>query len=202
MKHKIGLLVLLAAYVLLIPGLTKPMITLTGTVDKAELAQLGKQMIVTNDSIPRTIGRMAANLIDQFNVEGRLPAYEKTRSITGTVKELFDAQSYLVGFLIMLFSIIIPVTKGLLILLSHFQQEGRLKFLGQSVSNLISKWSMADVFVVAIIVAFLAANATEKTEELFSLNATFGEGFWFFLAYCLLSILSVQLMPRSLPAKS
>ena len=202
MKHKIGLLVLLAAYVLLIPGLTKPMITLTGTVDKAELAQLGKQMIVTNDSIPRTIGRMAANLIDQFNVEGRLPAYEKTRSITGTVKELFDAQSYLVGFLIMLFSIIIPVTKGLLILLSHFQQEGRLKFLGQSVSNLISKWSMADVFVVAIIVAFLAANATEKTEELFSLNATFGEGFYFFLAYCLLSILSVQLMPRSLPAKS
>ena len=202
MKHKIGLLVLLAAYVLLIPGLTKPMITLTGTVDKAELAQLGKQMIVTSDSIPRTIGRMAANLIDQFNVEGRLPAYEKTRSITGTVKELFDAQSYLVGFLIMLFSIIIPVTKGLLILLSHFQQEGRLKFLGQSVSNLISKWSMADVFVVAIIVAFLAANATEKTEELFSLNATFGEGFYFFLAYCLLSILSVQLMPRSLPAKS
>ena len=202
MKHKIGLLVLLAAYVLLIPGLTKPMITLTGTVDKAELAQLGKQMIVTNDSIPRTIGRMAANLIDQFNVEGRLPAYEKTRSITGTVKELFDAQSYLVGFLIMLFSIIIPVTKGLLILLSHFQQEGRLKFLGQSVSNLISKWSMADVFVVAIIVAFLAANATEKTEELFSLNATFGEGFYFFLAYCLLSILSVQLMPRSLPAKN
>ncbi len=63
------------------------------------------------------------------------------------------------------------------------------------VANLISKWSMADVFVVAVIVAYLAAQATQNMGEIFVLDARFGSGFWFFLGYCLLSIASAQLMP-------
>jgi uncharacterized paraquat-inducible protein A len=59
---------------------------------------------------------------------------------------------------------------------------------------MISKWSMADVFVVAIIVAYLAANATQQTETLFSLNAQFMPGFFYFLSYCILSIASAQLL--------
>lgn len=38
---------------------------------------------------------------------------------------------------------------------------------------------MADVFVVAIVVAYLAANATKHTEEMFTLTATLGNGFYF-----------------------
>lgn len=194
MKNKLSLLILMVAYGLLVPGLTSPMLTLTGSVDKAAMAELGKELITTHPDIPPIIGNMASRVIDQLDVSGEIPVYEKTRSILGIVKELFDTRSYLVGFLIMLFSVIVPVMKGLLLLLAYFLRKGKLKSAGLGISNFISKWSMADVFVVAILVAYLAANATERTEDLFTLTATLGDGFYFFLGYCLLSILSVQLM--------
>jgi uncharacterized paraquat-inducible protein A len=94
----------------------------------------------------------------------------------------------------MLFSVIIPVTKGLLLLVSTLIKELGIKGHSYDIANLISKWSMADVFVVAIVVAYLAANATRDMGEIFTLQARFEPGFYFFLAYCVLSILSAQLM--------
>ncbi len=199
MQTRLGLLILLTAYAVLVPGLTQPMITLTGTVDKAEMLELGKQVIATHPDIPAFVGNTAARLLDQLNVHGNIQAYEKTRSILGTVRELADSKSYLVAFLIMTFSVIVPVTKGLLILTMYLKRGGRTAELSQRVSNLISKWSMADVFVVAIIVAYMAANATQRTEEIFSLTAVFEPGFYYFLSYCLLSILSAQLLGRPVP---
>ena len=194
MKTKLGLLVLVTAYALLIPGLIQPMLTLTGTVDKAEMVQLGKELVANHPDIPAFMGRTAARLLDQLQVEGDIPAYEKTRSILGTVKELADSKSYLVAFLIMLFSVIVPITKGVLILITYIKKQGRAADLSRKISNIIGKWSMADVFVVAIIVAFMAANATQHSDEIFTLSATFEPGFYFFLSYCLLSILSAQLL--------
>lgn len=194
MKTKLGLVVLVVAYALLIPGLIQPMITLTGTVDKAEMVQLGKELVENHPDIPAFLGKTAARLLDQLHVQGRIPAYEKTRSILGTVKELADSKSYLVAFLIMMFSVIVPVTKGVLILTTYIKKHGRTADIGRKISNIISKWSMADVFVVAIIVAYMAANATQRSDEIFSLSAVFGPGFYFFLSYCLLSILSAQLL--------
>ena len=52
MKTKTGLVILLAAYVLLVPGLMQPIITLTGTVDKAQMLQLGKELLATHPDIP------------------------------------------------------------------------------------------------------------------------------------------------------
>ncbi|MDF1764111.1 MAG: paraquat-inducible protein A, partial [Oleibacter sp.] len=53
---------------------------------------------------------------------------------------------------------------------------------------MISKWSMVDVFVVAILVAFMTAKATAE------LQAELLPGFWWFLSFCLLSVLSGQLL--------
>lgn len=194
MKTRFGLVMLLVAYALLIPGLLQPMITLTGTVDKAEMLQLGKALITNHPDIPAFVGNTAARLMDQLHVQGDIQAYQKTRSILGTVKELADSRSYLVAFLIMLFSVVVPITKGLLILTSSIRRHGRTTDLSHRISSIISKWSMADVFVVAIIVAYMAANASQRSDEIFSLHAVFGPGFYFFLAYCLLSILSAQLL--------
>lgn len=201
MKTKLGLVVLVLAYALLIPGLIQPMITLTGTVDKAEMVQLGKELVANHPDIPAFLGKTAARMLDQLHVEGSIPAYEKTRSILGTVKELADSKSYLVAFLIMLFSVIIPVTKGILILAAYIKKHGRTADISRKTSNLISKWSMADVFVVAIIVAYMAANASQRNDEIFSLSAVFGPGFYYFLSYCLLSILSAQLLGWHTPDK-
>jgi hypothetical protein len=37
---------------------------------------------------------------------------------------------------------------------------------------------MADVFVVAVVVAYLAVQSTRHTEELFTLYAELGDGFY------------------------
>ncbi len=64
----------------------------------------------------------------------------------------------------------------------------------QKISALISKWSMADVFVIGVFVAYLAANAVEKEGGLLTFEAQLGSGFYYFLGYCLLSILATQLL--------
>ena len=53
---------------------------------------------------------------------------------------------------------------------------------------------MADVFVIAIMVAYLAAVANKDMDELVSLEAHFANGFYYFLGYCLLSLLASQLL--------
>ena len=196
-KNILPVALLLLSFAVLIPGISKPLMTLTGTVDKAELVELGKELVATHPDIMPMIGGMAVKLLDNLNVSGDVQAYEKTRSILGTVKELFDSKNYLVSFLVMLFSVIIPLSKGLLLLTSLWIPEVRIKKRLVGIANVISKWSMADVFVVAVIVAYLAANASGDMGEIFSMTATLGSGFYFFLTYCVLSILSAQLMSRN-----
>ncbi len=206
MRVKIGFIVLFAAYALLIPGLLAPMITLTGTVDKADMVALGKDMIVNYPDLPGFLRQAAAQLLDSVRVEGSIQAYEKTRSILGTVRELADSRNYLVAFLIALFSVVVPIGKGALLVNGFAQRDSVLAGAGAGIGHALSKWSMADVFVVAIMVAYLAANATGRTDEIFTLTARFGPGFYYFLSYCLLSILSAQLLaaggrrPASRPA--
>ncbi|MEO0779788.1 MAG: paraquat-inducible protein A, partial [Bacteroidota bacterium] len=52
----------------------------------------------------------------------------------------------------------------------------------------IGKWSMADVFVVGVFLAFLATRSNEN------INAALHPGFYYFLAYCLISLLAIQVM--------
>jgi len=194
MRAKLGLLFLVAAYALLVPGLFAPMITLTGTVDKADMVALGKDMIVNYPNLPGFLRQAATRMLDQVHAEGSIQAYQKTRSILGTVRELADSRNYLVAFLISLFSVVVPIGKGVLLVNGFTRRESTLARAGAGIGHAISKWSMADVFVVAIMVAYLAANATQHTDEIFTLTARFGPGFYYFLSYCLLSILSAQLL--------
>lgn len=119
---------------------------------------------------------------------GEINLYSATRSILGTIAELRKDGNTLVAFLILLFSVIIPIFKAvsLLVVLLAKNFEGR-KPLYKFVS-IISKWSMADVFVVGIFLAFLATKSNTD------INAWLHEGFYFFLAYCLISILSTQVL--------
>ncbi len=197
MKKTIGLLTLLTAYCLLYPGLTQPMLSLTGFVDKADMVTIGKDIIVESPETPELIDTLAEVLLQNMEVTGTVEAYNKTRSILGTIEELFDNGFALVAFLVALFSIIIPVLKGLMMLFSYFKIDPALSLVLRNASGLISKWSMADVYVVGVFVAYLAANAVQKEGGLLSFNATLGSGFYFFLAYCVLSVLSAQLLQES-----
>lgn len=114
--------------------------------------------------------------------------FTETRSILQTVRNLHQSGNDFVAGLILLFSVIVPFAKGisLLVVLALKDQAKRLgihKFI-----DTISKWSMADVFLVGVYVAYLSAKATDN------LDATIHEGFYYFAAYCLVSISSLHFM--------
>ena len=114
--------------------------------------------------------------------------FTETRSILQTVRNLHQSGNDFVAGLILLFSVIVPFAKGicLLVVLALKDQAKRLKI--HKFIDTISKWSMADVFLVGVYVAYLSAKATDN------LDATIHEGFYFFTAYCLVSISSLHFM--------
>jgi len=192
---------MLVALGLLVPGINQPILSLNATVDKGALVELGMQTLANDPNVPGIMVSLTEQLVSQLDLNGQIHAYDKTRSILGTVEELYRAKQWLVAFLIALFSIVVPVVKSALMVISGLL-SGKYATYSATIVRLISKWSMADVFVVAIFVGFLAANATQQTEKLFSLTAEFGDGFYFFLGYCLLSIFSMQVMGNQSKRKS
>ena len=119
---------------------------------------------------------------------GQVELYEATQSILQTIKSLFADQNYLVAWLILIFSVVVPVLKVtlLLVVLIMKQFAGREKVF--KFVSVIGKWSMADVFVVSIFMAYLATKSNE------AVSATLHSGFYYFTAYCVLSILGTQLI--------
>ena len=194
MKRTLALVLLLAAYGLLIPGVTQPLLDLTATVEKKDLVTIGKDIIVQSPDTPELLDAMAEILVANMDLSGQVEAYQKSRSILSTVEELYDNNYPVVAFLIAFFSIIVPALKGLMLLFSYFKISPNLAARLRDISGVISKWSMADVFVVGVFVAYLAANAIKQEGGLLSFEAVLGPGFYFFLAYCVLSILSAQML--------
>lgn len=127
---------------------------------------------------------------------GKMAIYHQTRSILGTIGNLYDTGNRLVAFLILLFSVVVPMAKGLSLLYVLAIPKAPFRLPIFRFVALIGKWSMADVFVMGILLAFLAAGAAE------GLTAQLHDGFWYFLGYCLLSVASAQLMRIQSPGPS
>jgi paraquat-inducible protein A len=119
---------------------------------------------------------------------GKQQIYHVTRSILGTVKNLWETGYHLVSALILLFSVIVPFVKGLLLLAVAAFKRAPWRGPAFRLVDAIGKWSMADVFVMGILLAYLAVGSAE------GVNAQLHRGFWFFLGYCLFSVASAQLM--------
>lgn len=190
-----ALALLLLAYLALIPGVTLPVIEMSGALEKKEVAELGKQLISEEGSGLSMFSGIASKLIDGMNTDGQIEVYRQKRSIMETVRELGANGHLLVAFLVALFSVVIPAIKGALTVYGNTGRVTPERLKASRAASAISKWSMADVFVIAIFIAFLAARATQNSSELVRFDADFGRGFYFFAAYCLLSIASASLMP-------
>lgn len=189
-----GFILLLLAYALLLPGLNQPMISVTGVVDKNDMLDLGKQMLEESDTKMGFVGDMASVVINSIKVEGTVVAFDKTRSILGTVRDLFDNDNVLVALLIVTFSVLIPLFKGFILLITLLDLKPATRSRLNWFNSSISKWSMADVFVIGIFVAFLAANGLREDSGLVMFSSSLGPGFYYFLGYCLISIAASQLI--------
>ena len=159
--NRIATLLILLSFALLIPGLIKPLLTITASI---EMMGLKREL------------------------------FTETRSIIQTIRSLHESGNDFVAGLILLFSVVVPFAKGtaLLVALGLKDQTSRLRI--RRFIDSISKWSMADVFLVGVYVAYLSAKATDN------LDAEIHQGFYYFTAYCLVSIASlyfVRLKPRA-----
>ncbi|MFY8273631.1 paraquat-inducible protein A [Pseudoalteromonas sp. SSDWG2] len=188
-------LLLLTSLVLLGFAVTQPALTIEAKIAKSELANTAVQAITEDThSQSRQLLYMLSEMLGLDKLEGHIDAYGKTRSIWGTVIELYEHDNRLVAILVGAFSVIVPVSKSLMqftyLLLPHTHVG---KQLSKS-AGVLSKWSMADVFVLALIITFLGGNADGHFGQLVIMNAHLHQGFWLFLAYCMLSIVIAMLV--------
>lgn len=187
--------VIVIALALLYPGVTQPVLTLTGSIEKSEIAELGIDMIIgeEEDGQGRQMLMMFSSMLGLDRVEGQLQVYDSTRSIWGTVTELAETGNLAVALLIVFFSVVIPVFKLCLQAVALVLTRAEWRGLLLKVNAALSKWSMADVFVMALLVAFMAGSASGQMGDLLLTDARLESGFWYFLAYCLFSIVAGSL---------
>jgi hypothetical protein len=192
-RHKINrtqsILLILASFSLLLGGITTPMIDLEAKIDLLSLKLMGEDVIFHTNII-----------------------FFQSKSITDVVRILIEEGSLpmiFVGILVFTFSIIFPVSKLISSLLYSYRvgnlRENRLIrfFVIKS-----GKWSMADVLVVAIFMAYIGFNGiignqldvlteSAKPVEIFTTNGTrMLGGFYLFLLFCISSLLLSEIFTR------
>jgi hypothetical protein len=224
-------LVLLAISLgLLIPGIFAPVLTIRGVLTKDGIAYVAPMMLEKglNDETMKTLeslinpamvsmmkalgGNLRQMIIDKLgpqlstalqNGVGDVEVYQQTRSIVGSVRQLYDVGSPVPATLILLFSVVVPLTKATLVAMAVFMRNAALRMRTLKFVEAIAKWSMADVFAVALFIVYLAAQATQQppgapdaAPPLLAFTAHFGPGFYWFTAYCIFSLASQQYTTR------
>lgn len=120
----------------------------------------------------------------------------ESKGVIGSIAKLWESGDWLVAGVILLFSVITPVLKvGSLLFVSVFMES---KFASHVVKffKMIGKWSMVDVFVVAVFLVYLTANKGDVS------RAEVEVGLYFFLAYVILSMLVSLSADKMLSSKN
>ena len=118
----------------------------------------------------------------------------ETRSVVGAVRSLHESGNDFVAGLILLFSIVVPLLKAAMLAPIFATRDRARAYRLHLLVRSISKWSMADVFAVGMLIALLAAKGTAN------LSAVAGPGFYYFAAYCLVSNAAFQVLKIEPPA--
>jgi uncharacterized paraquat-inducible protein A len=230
-SSRLVVLALLAcSIVLLIPGLFAPVLTIRGVLTREGIAQVAPMMLekgLSDETVaalksmmnPAVVGFIEATggdvrklVIEKLGPQltaalqksiAEVEVYEQTRSIVGSVRRLYEVGSPVPATLILLFSVIVPLGKGALVALAMFMRDGRSRRRTLAFVETIAKWSMADVFAVALFIVYLAAQASaaptsgpDAVPAMLSFSAHFGPGFYWFTSYCLFSLATQQFTYR------
>ena len=116
--------------------------------------------------------------------------FKYKQSILEAVDTLYEGGYLLVAFLILFFSVMIPVFKGIVILWVFFFGEVNKKTSAHNFIFRIGRWSMADVFAVGVFIGYLAGQAATQ------IDSVLHPGFYYFTGYCLVSLLSLQVKSK------
>ena len=119
----------------------------------------------------------------------------ESKGIIGSISKLYESGEFAVAFTILLFSILLPALKSLmltfmLIFYEHPWNQKMVSFFKQ-----IGKWSMIDVFVVATFLVYFTSNTGGISQ------AEIQVGLYFFLAYVILSMITAIQTQKVLETK-
>jgi len=230
-SHRLIVLALLvASLALLLPGIFAPVLTIRGVLTREGVAHVAPMMLergLSDETIAALKGMMNPTIVSFLNATGgdlrkmiierlspqitaalqksvtEVEIYQQTRSIVGSVRRLYEVGSPIPATLILLFSVIVPLGKSALVAWATFLASGGTRLRTLKFVEAIAKWSMADVFVVALFIAYLAAQASQTASgdpnagpPLIAFTAHFGPGFYWFTAYCIFSLASQQYTRR------
>jgi len=227
------LILLVVSLGLLIPGLFAPVLTIRGVLTRDGIAQVAPMMLqrgLSDDTVnalkgmmnPTVVGLLEATggdlrqmIIDRVTPSltasllqnvGEVEVFQQTRSIVSSVRRLYEVGSPVPATLILLFSVVVPFVKTALVGWAMFAADEVRRRRTLTFVEAIAKWSMADVFVVALFITYLAAVASQSAPAagppLLAFRAEFGAGFYWFAAYCVFSLASQQLTARVLAPRA
>jgi len=125
----------------------------------------------------------------QLPVLGEVVLRHQSKGILATTLKLLESGDWVLGLILLVFSVLLPVAKVAAILFAC-NAEGPRRHVAIRFVKAIGKWSMLDVFVVAVLVSVLTMGRDSGTE------ASVGPGVVFFAAYCLLSMLATTWLVR------
>jgi len=107
----------------------------------------------------------------------------ESKGVMGSIVKLFDGGDIVVALVILIFSVLVPVLKVLSLLFISLFMESQFAHNIVKFFKMIGKWSMVDVFVVAVFLVYLTANKGDVS------RAQVEVGLYFFLAYVIVSML-------------
>lgn len=219
---------LIVSVLILLPGLFLPVITVRGTLSPGGLAALTPQLLeqgLTDDGVRALrplinpallpllemspgglkgalVGNLGKHLGEQLKGAAEIEVYRQSRSIVGSVRHLYSVNSHVAATLILLFSVVVPLVKTLLAVWAVRHHSDAVQRRTLVFVTAIAKWSMADVFAVALFITYLAAQASQGPADpsgpppIVTFHADFGPGFYWFAAYCVFSLAVQQATSR------
>jgi uncharacterized paraquat-inducible protein A len=107
----------------------------------------------------------------------------ESKGVIGSIVKLWETGDIIVAMVILLFSVVVPVLKVFSLLVVSIFMESRFAHGIIAFFKMIGKWSMVDVFVVAVFLVYLTANKGDVS------RAEVEMGLYFFLAYVIVSML-------------
>ena len=123
-------------------------------------------------------------------VVGEVILRYEVKSVITAIGTLAKSQNYFAASLIVVFSVLTPLIKIVIAIAVVQRRWPSWHIHGLEFAKAIGKWSMADVFVVAVLVVYFSASGDKFSE------AKVGLGLYYFAAYCLLSQYATQALMR------
>lgn len=112
----------------------------------------------------------------------------EAKSVASTIRDLLGSHDLVLGGLVLFFSVVVPLAKSGLVLFAT-TASGAARDEAVRIVHAVGRWSMADVFVVAVLLAMLALGRDPAT------RAMTGPGLYCFAGYCVVALWSAAWLP-------